>query len=227
MSRRVEQRQQELGIADVGLVELVELADVMADRQAEVPQRLQQRVDEALLRRRERLLEERAADRRRNAERAPAGRSRQARRPTSAAPVCSRAASASCWTMASICAVYRACTSRPAAARRAAATYSARAGASAPRHCCRRGVRARRCGGHLRPVRSHGCHFPDSSRSKLDATATAGILRQILTFPRQAANAEGCAASGQLPPQTFLSEVRRLPRTCHGVYVVHGLTAFM
>ena len=57
----VEQRQQELGVAHVerGRVDdLGELADVLADGQAEVPERLEQRADEAFVARRHRVLEQ-------------------------------------------------------------------------------------------------------------------------------------------------------------------------
>ena len=55
---QIEQRDQEFRVAEVRLAELVELAHVMADGQAEIPERLQDRVDETFFRRANRLLEE-------------------------------------------------------------------------------------------------------------------------------------------------------------------------
>ena len=54
----VEQREQELRIAGIELVELREIANVLADGEAQIPERLEQLADETLVGGGERLLEE-------------------------------------------------------------------------------------------------------------------------------------------------------------------------
>jgi hypothetical protein len=46
---RIYEREQELGISFVDIIELPQLTNLVADRQAQIPERLQQRVDELLL----------------------------------------------------------------------------------------------------------------------------------------------------------------------------------
>ncbi len=48
---RVEQRQQELGVVGLELAEIIDVAHLVADDDAEVPERVQEAADEALLRR--------------------------------------------------------------------------------------------------------------------------------------------------------------------------------
>ena len=152
---QVEQRQQELGVAGVGLVELVELADVVADREADVPQRLQQRVDEALLRRRDRLLDDdQQIDIRMQTRRPPAVAAKRAddeRR----AGVLARRFRQLLDDRVDLRGV--ACLKVAAAAPGGRGRLVFRTRRRQRRaHLLLNDVRARRCGGQLRPVRSHG-----------------------------------------------------------------------
>ena len=54
----VEQREQELGVAEIELGEIGDLAHVLTDGQPQIPERLEERADEAFLARRHRILEE-------------------------------------------------------------------------------------------------------------------------------------------------------------------------
>ena len=53
----IEQREQELRIAGFEVLEIGQLADLVADRQAQVPQRMQERLDELLFGRPDRAVE--------------------------------------------------------------------------------------------------------------------------------------------------------------------------
>ena len=76
---RVEQRQQELRVVGLELREVVELAHLMADDDAEVPERVQERAQEPLLRRADAARRTARADRCRSAGRGAGARSRRAR----------------------------------------------------------------------------------------------------------------------------------------------------
>ncbi|PYR65862.1 MAG: hypothetical protein DMF88_18280 [Acidobacteria bacterium] len=55
---RIEQRQQELGIVGLELLEILDVAYLMADDDAEIPERVEKAVDEALLRGTDAIAEE-------------------------------------------------------------------------------------------------------------------------------------------------------------------------